>query len=129
MNAIGSDNRSDLVERQSRFVFRAAYAILRNARDNEDGGVGAVPEDLSRRRVIGVLDALRIYPEDGVVFSVRTHLEPKEPKICRDDRVVNQHFLRPAAQKLGICWKGSGFYTFRRDAVTAILPQRVWVTR
>ena len=60
-----------------------------------------------------------IYPgaghDDDFVFSVRT-----VRGICRDDRDINQHFLRKAAIALGIYWKGFGFHAFRREAITSI---------
>ncbi len=56
-------------------------------------------------------------------FSVKT-----SRGICRDDRDILQHFLRPAAEKLGLYYPGFGFHSFRREAVTALareigLPQ------
>ena len=39
---------------------------------------------------------------------------------CRDDRDILQHFLRPAAEKLGLYYPGFGFHSFRREAVTAL---------
>jgi hypothetical protein len=44
----------------------------------------------------------------------------KKPTICRDDRDLNQHFLRPAAKALGFYSEGFGFHALRREAVTAI---------
>jgi integrase len=41
-------------------------------------------------------------------------------RITRDDRSINQHFLRPAAKALGIYWEGFGFHSFRREAVTEL---------
>jgi hypothetical protein len=38
--------------------------------------------------------------------------------ICRDDRDINQHFLRPVAKALGIYYPGFGFHAFRREAIT-----------
>jgi hypothetical protein len=42
------------------------------------------------------------------------------PGFCRDDRDINQHFLRPAARALGVYSKGFGFHSFRREAITNI---------
>jgi integrase len=54
------------------------------------------------------------------VFQIETHPEwGKKTAICRDDRDLNQHFLRPAAKALGFYWKGFGFHALRREAVTA----------
>lgn len=58
--------------------------------------------------------------KDEYVFSVQTHPERKQPGQSRDDRDIHQHFLRPAAVKLGLYWKGFGFHAFRREAVTEI---------
>ena len=44
----------------------------------------------------------------------------RKTAICRDDRDLNQHFLRPAAKSLGCYWKGFGWHALRREAVTAI---------
>jgi hypothetical protein len=55
------------------------------------------------------------------VFQVQT--QPKwgrETAICRDDRDLNQHFLRKAAVALGFYWKGFGFHALRREAITSI---------
>jgi integrase len=55
------------------------------------------------------------------VFQIETHPEwGKKTSICRDDRDLNQHFLRPAAVALGFYWKGFGWHALRREAVTAI---------
>jgi integrase len=55
------------------------------------------------------------------VFQIETHPEwGKKTGICRDDRDLNQHFLRPAAIALGFYWKGFGFHALRREAVTAM---------
>lgn len=46
-------------------------------------------------------------------------------KCCRDDRDLNQHFLRPVAKALGIYYKGFGFHAFRREAITSLLSSDV----
>jgi integrase len=51
---------------------------------------------------------------DEFVFGVRT----AHGTICRDDRDINQHFLRPVAKALGIYYPGFGFHAFRREAIT-----------
>ena len=70
-------------------------------------------------------DLATLYPglehAEEYVFSVRTHLgREKDGRICRDDRAINQHFLRPAAIALGVYYKGFGFHAFRREAVTEL---------
>jgi integrase len=69
-------------------------------------------------------DLAAIYPgaeaAERFVFSVQTHVgDWRQPGTCRDDRDLNQHFLRPAAMKLGVYVPGFGFHAFRREAVTA----------
>ncbi len=55
------------------------------------------------------------------VFQVPTRPKWGRLKsICRDDRDLNQHFLRPAAIALGFYWKGFGFHSLRREAITAM---------
>ncbi len=55
------------------------------------------------------------------VFQIETHPEwGKKVSVCRDDRDLNQHFLRPAAVALGFYWVGFGWHALRREAVTAI---------
>lgn len=44
----------------------------------------------------------------------------REQGVCRDDRDLTQHFLRPIAKELGFYWKGFGFRSLRREAITAI---------
>ena len=77
----------------------------------------------SRRDVsLGILiEKLReIYPGPGhdeeFILSVKTRWGGG--RFTRDDRDINQHFLRPAAKALGIFYTGFGFHAFRREAVT-----------
>jgi integrase len=53
--------------------------------------------------------------DEEFVFNIHTRRG-----ICRDDRGLNQHFLRPAAKVAGCYYKGFGFHAFRREAVTEI---------
>ena len=55
---------------------------------------------------------------DDFVFSVKT-----SRGMCRDDRDILQHFLRPAAEKLGLYYPGFGFHSFRREASTALAQE------
>lgn len=58
---------------------------------------------------------------DRFVFEIKTRPKwGREAAICRDDRQLMQHFLRPLAKKLGFYWKGFGFRSLRREAITAI---------
>ena len=53
------------------------------------------------------------------VFEVKTRPKwGREEAICRDDRDINQHFLRPIAKELGFYFEGFGFHSLRREAVT-----------
>lgn len=53
------------------------------------------------------------------VFQIETHPKwGRKTAICRDDRDINQHFLRQAAKDLGFYWKGFGWHSLRREAIT-----------
>lgn len=95
------------------------------------GDLDTVKSERSERDVpMGDLaaDLAAIYPGAGhdtdYVFGVHTHVgREKKPRICRDDRDINQHFLRPAAKALGVYYVGFGFHAFRREAVTELAKQ------
>jgi integrase len=40
--------------------------------------------------------------------------------VTRDDSTLRRYYLRPAAEELGLYYRGFGFHAFRREAVTAI---------
>lgn len=90
------------------------------------GDLDEVKSQRSRRSVpMGEIsaDLVRIYPGPDAagqfVFEVKTHVGRwTVPGVCRDDRDINQHFLRPAAKALGVYQLGFGFHAFRREAVT-----------
>lgn len=90
------------------------------------GDIDVVKSERSRRDIpMGELavDLGSIYPGgecgDDFVFSVRTHVGREGiGRVCRDDRGILQHFLRPAAKALGLYYEGFGFHAFRREAVT-----------
>jgi integrase len=90
------------------------------------GNLDEVKTDRSRRDVsMGYLGQalMKRYPgnghDDDFVFSVQTHVgDWNNPGECRDDRDIHQHFLRPAAEALGIYRPGFGFHAFRREAIT-----------
>ncbi|MGB9454641.1 MAG: tyrosine-type recombinase/integrase [Bryobacteraceae bacterium] len=76
--------------------------------------------DVPMGYLVGDLKALCAGDPERFVFQIRTRPEwGKKAAVCRDDRDIQQHFLRPAAKALGIYWPGFGFHTFRREAVTA----------
>lgn len=86
--------------------YRGDLDELKSPDARRDIPMEAMTESL-RRRMTG--DAERF------VFSVMTKFGES-----RDDRDINQHFLRPAAKRLGIYWPGFGFHQFRRQAITAL---------
>jgi integrase len=57
------------------------------------------------------------------VFQVETKAGRAGPYqknfVCRDDRGLLQHFLRPAAKSIGCYSVGFGWHSLRREAVTA----------
>lgn len=68
-------------------------------------------------------DLKRLCAGDPERFVFQIETRPKWGRghgISRDDRDLTQHFLRPIAQKLGFYWKGFGFRSLRREAITAI---------
>lgn len=67
------------------------------------------------------LKALCVGDPERFVFQIKTAPDwGQRESVCRDDRDIHQHFLRPAAVALGVYWPGFGFHAFRREAVTAI---------
>jgi integrase len=85
-----------------------------------------VPKSQKAIRDVAMGDLSRLLAErhpgpqntEEFVFSVKTNRG-----ICRDDRDILQHFLRPAAEKLGLYYPGFGFHSFRREAVTAFAQE------
>jgi integrase len=73
----------------------------------------------------GALQSLveKLYPGNHAscgerfVFNIKTN---SVRGITRDDRSIRRNFLRPAAKDLGIYYRGFGFHSLRREAVTAI---------
>jgi integrase len=81
----------------------------------------AAIRDLPMGHLAGDLKRLCQGDPERFVFQIETHPKwGKEIGICRDDRDLHQHFLRPAAEKLGFYWEGFGFHALRREAVTSI---------
>jgi integrase len=67
------------------------------------------------------LKALCTGDPERFVFQIETRPEwGKKKATCRDDRDIQQHFLRPAAKALDIYWPGFGFHAFRREAITSM---------
>jgi integrase len=97
------------IEVRQRF-YRGDLDETKNENSRRDVPMGYLASDLQ---------ALCQGDPERFVFQIQTHRERKEPRICRDDRDLNQHFLRPAAKALGFYWEGFGFHALRREAVTA----------
>ena len=86
--------------------YRGNVDVPKNAKRARDIPMGAMAEAL-RQRCTG--------DPERFVFGVMTKFGES-----RDDRDINQHFLRPAAKRLGIYFQGFGFHQFRRQAITAL---------
>jgi integrase len=90
------------------------------------GDLDELKSDKSKRNVpMGYLadDLKRMCQGDPerFVFQIQTAPEwGRKESVCRDDRDINQHFLRQAAKDLGIYWKGFGFHALRREAITEL---------
>ena len=86
--------------------YRGDLDEVKNQRSARDIRMGYLVERL-KRKCTG--------DPERFVFWVKT-----KRGACRDDRDINQHFLRPAAKALGIYYPGFGFHAFRREAITAL---------
>ena len=90
------------------------------------GRLGQVKTKRSRRRVpMGYLSAelkaLCMGDPERFVFQIKTRPQwGNLESVCRDDRDLLQHFIRPAAKEIGAYWEGFGWHSFRREAVTAL---------
>ena len=107
------DFRRGVIQVRQRF-YRGDLDTVKSERSARDVPMGEIAADLAA-----------IYPgvghEEEYVFAVRTHTaREKKPRILRDDRGINQHFLRPAAIAQGVYYVGFGFHAFRREAVTEL---------
>jgi integrase len=92
--------------------YRGDLDVAKNEKAVRDVPMGYLSEDL-KRLCHGDLERF--------VFQIETKPEWGRKKgLCRDDRDILQHFLRPAAEALGFHWPGFGFHSLRREAVTAI---------
>ncbi len=105
------DFENGLILVRQRF-YRGDLDVPKNDRSIRDVPMGYLIDDLKR---------LCHGDPERFVFQIRTHGEWGEKAfICRDDRDINQHFLRKAAKALGIYFEGFGWHALRREAVTAI---------
>lgn len=92
------------------------------------GNLDSCKSQKSERRVpMGYLadDIRRLCLGDPARFLFQFETRPGRPGpnqrvfICRDDRNLLQHFLRPAAESTGCYRPGFGWHSLRREAVTA----------
>lgn len=93
-------------------LYRGDLDVTKTRKSKREVPMGDLAQELAER-----------YPgpagADGFVFSVQTHVGRwSKPGATRDDRDINQHFLRPAAKSLGLYYKGFGFHAFRVEANT-----------
>ncbi len=107
------DFQHGLIHVRQRF-YRGDLDTVKSERSARDVPMGELSQDLAA-----------IYPGAGhdneFVFSVHTHLKKEKcGRILRDDRGINQYFLRPAAVAQKVYYVGFGFHAFRREAVTEL---------
>jgi integrase len=92
--------------------FRGDLDVPKSNKAKRDVPMGYLANDLKQ---------LCVGDPERYVFQIQTHPKwGRSTTICRDDRGLAQHFLRPAAKALGFYWKGFGFRSLRREAITAI---------
>jgi integrase len=93
---------------------RGNLDIVKNRKAERSVPLGYMVDDL---RLLCLGDPERF------VFQVETKAGRPGPHqkhfICRDDRGLLQHFLRPAAKDIGCYSEGFGWHSLRREAVTA----------
>ncbi len=105
------DFSEGLIRVRQRF-YRGDLDIPKNPKAKRDVPMGYLSADLKA--------TCKGDPE-RFVFQIETHPEwGHKVAVCRDDRDLNQHFLRPAAVALGFYWQGFGWHALRREAVTAL---------
>ena len=91
--------------------YRGDLDVPKNFGSKRDVAMGYLTQDLKR--------FCKGDPE-RFVFQIETHPHyGQKTALCRDDRAINQHFLRKAAKEAGCYWKGFGWHALRREAVTA----------
>lgn len=73
--------------------------------------------DIPLGNLTSQLQALHPGPEasGNFVFEVRTRRG-----VTRDERSIRRYFVTKAAKRLGIYWRGFGWHSFRREAITAV---------
>lgn len=103
------------IEIRQRF-WRGDIDEVKTVRSSREIPMGYLRNDLLR---------LRIGAPDRLIFQIAMppgrNPNPglaRRKETCRDDRDIVNYWLRPAAKALGIYWKGFGFHSFRREAIT-----------
>ena len=89
--------------------------------DLDDVKTGRSKRDVPMGYLAGELRRMCQGNAERFVFQIQTHVtRERKPRLCRDDRDISQHFLRPAAKALGFYWVGFGFHALRREAITEL---------
>jgi integrase len=105
------DFAAGVIQVRQRF-YRGDLDIPKNDKARRDVPMGYLADELKR--------ICKGDPE-RFVFQVETRPQwGRKIAICRDDRDINQHFLRQAAKDLGFYWQGFGWHSLRREAVTTL---------
>jgi integrase len=107
----------EVIEVRQRY-WRGDLDDTKTDRSTRDVPMGHLVRDLRQlcmgdpeRFVFGIVTTPGHRKKDGT---------PAKPRVCRDDRDIHQHFLRPAAKTLGLYFLGFGFHSLRREAITNI---------
>ncbi|HEX3682154.1 MAG TPA: hypothetical protein VHU83_06380 [Bryobacteraceae bacterium] len=112
------DFERGLIMVRQRFC-RGDLDLAKNEKAVRDVPMGYLLPDL-KRMCTGDPDAFVFRIKTKPAWGTRAGQRSEPKAICRDDRDLNQHFLRPIAKALGFYWKGFGFHALRREAITAI---------
>ncbi len=92
--------------------WRGDLDVTKGEKSTRNVPMGSLSDDFAR---------LMTGDPERYVFQIRTRPQwGKREALCRDDRAIHQHFLRPAAEALGFYFAGFGFHSLRREAITAI---------
>jgi integrase len=91
--------------------YRGDLDTTKNLSAERDVAIGYLTSDLKR---------LSLGNPERFIFQIETHpMYGRKTALCRDDRALLQHFLRPAAKRVGCYFKGFGWHSLRREAITA----------
>jgi integrase len=95
--------------------YRGDLDVPKNQKSIRDIPMGHLAADL-KRGLTGDPERFIFVIETAPVYGTKRGT-------CRDDRDINQHFLRPAAQELGLYYEGFGWHSLRREAITNLNAQ------